>query len=221
MASYFTLTLDTLAPSGVSIAVHGGILYTASTEIQVDISCSDVDKSGYTMKIWGSVDGATTESQAQWQAYSATKIINLTSGDGLKTIYCKVRDAVWNETSAVSTTITLNTDIPVVTITGPDVDIISLISGKNTSIMNFTASSIFDEYKVKLVPAGNSAHDAGVIIGTVGGSSNTSGSAGNYPADTNIQVTIKGSDLQTAAGGSDGSYIIKTFVKNKAGTWSA
>ena len=42
---------------------------------------------------------------------------------------------------------------------------------------------------------------------------------GNYPAATNIQVTITGTDLETASPG-DGAKIVKVFVKNEAGTWS-
>ena len=38
---------------------------------------------------------------------------------------------------------------------------------------------------------------------------------------THIEVTINGTDFKTAAGGADGTYIIKAFVKNQAGTWSA
>ena len=57
------------------------------------------------------------------------------------------------------------------------------------------------------------------MIPATAGSSNTSGSAGTYPAATNIQVTITGTDLETASPG-DGAKIVKVFVKNEAGTWS-
>lgn len=57
------------------------------------------------------------------------------------------------------------------------------------------------------------------VIPTTSGSTNTSGSEGGYEADTNIQVTINGTDLETASSG-DGVKIVKVFVRNAAGTWS-
>ena len=95
----------------------------------------------------------------------------------------------------------------------------SKTAGFNQSIFNFTADVAFAEYKVCVVPANSSTQDAGTVIPTTAGSSNTSGSAGNYPAATNIQVTITGTDLETASPG-DGAKIVKVFVKNEAGTWS-
>ena len=77
----------------------------------------------------------------------------------------------------------------------------------------------FEEYKVCVVPANTSTQDAGTIIPITGGSVNTSGNEGDYEASTNIQVTIKGVDLETASSG-DGVKIVKVFVKNAAGTWS-
>ena len=221
MAAFFNLTLDTLAPQGVTLSINAGAIYTSNKAVTLAIGCSDVSTAGYSMKIWGSVTGAATEEDAKWENYVASKTVTLTDGDGLKTIYVKVRDNVWNEADPVSATITLNTSIPVVTIVGPDVSIISEIVGKNTSKFNFTANAIFDEYKVGVVPATNSTVSDVTVIGTTGGSTNTSGSDGNYPADTNIDVTINGTDFKTAAGGADGTYIIKVFVKNQAGTWSA
>lgn len=221
MAAFFNLTLDTLAPQGVTLKINAGAIYTANKAVTLAIGCSDASTVGYSMKIWGSVVGAATEEDAKWESYAATKAATLTDGDGLKTIYVKVRDNVWNEAEPVSATITLNTAIPVVAIVGPDVSIISEIAGKNTAKFNFTANVIFDEYKVGVVPANNSTVADVTVIGTTGGSANTSGSDGNYPADTNIEVTINGTDFKTAAGGADGTYIIKVFVKNQAGTWSA
>ena len=56
-------------------------------------------------------------------------------------------------------------------------------------------------------------------IPVTSGSTNTSGTEGGYKADTAINVTINGADLEAASSG-DGVKIIKVFVKNAAGTWS-
>ena len=77
----------------------------------------------------------------------------------------------------------------------------------------------FVEYKVCVVPTNSSEENAGTVIPTTGGSINTSGSEGNYPASEAISVTINGTDLATASSG-DGVKIVKVFVKTAAGLWS-
>lgn len=218
MASYFNLTLDTRAPSGLTLAINDGALYATSTAVKLTIAVEDESTTGYQMKIWG-IDRVADESSASWENFAPSKSVNLTSGDGLKTVYIKVRDDVGNESAQVSDTITLNTAVPVVTITGPDKSKISKVSGFNTAIINFTADVEFEEYKVCVVPQSNSTQDAGTLIPTDGGSINTSGSSGEYPASENIQVTITGTDLEAAASG-DGVKIVKVFVKTAAGIWS-
>lgn len=218
MASYFNLTLDTLAPSGLTLAINDGALYATSTAVKLTIAVEDESTTGYQMKIWG-IDRVADESSASWENFAPSKSVNLTSGDGLKTVYIKVRDDVGNESAQVSDTITLNTAVPVVAITGPDKSKISKISGFNQSVFNFTSDVEFEEYKVCVVPANNSTQDAGVIIRTTNGSQNTSGSDGSYPASENIQVTITGADLEAASSG-DGVKIVKVFVKNAVGNWS-
>lgn len=219
MSAYFNLTLDTTAPAGVNLTINGGAIYTASNSVTLGISCSDKDTTAYSMKVWGSVVDAATESDAAWENYSTSKVISLSGEDGLKTVYIKVRDNVWNESIAVSAKITLNTSIPVVTITGPDVDVISKISGRNTSIIGFTVDQDYAEYKVGIVAKNTSEQTECRVIGTTGGSKNTSGE-GTFKGTTSISTSIVGSDFATAAGGSDGTYIVKVFVKNNAGTWS-
>ena len=218
MASFFNLTLDTLAPAGLSVKLNDDALYTTSAAVTLALTLGDADTTGYQMKIWG-VNGAADEASAAWETYAQSKSITLPSGDGLKTVYVKVRDDVGNETAAVSDSITLDSTVPVVTITGPDRSKVSKVGGYDSAVISFTANVDFEEYKVCVVPASNSIQSAGVVIPTTNGSANTSGSAGGYAADTNISVTIKGADLETASAG-DGVKTVKVFVKNAAGTWS-
>ena len=217
MASYFNLTLDTLAPSGVSITINEGAQYTTTAEVQLTIGCSDGNTTGYQMKIWG-ISGATTESAASWETFSTSKVVTLPGSDGLKTVYVKVRDDVYNESSSASDSITLNTAVPAVTITGPDVTRISKVSPKNIAAFSFVADCDFVEYKVKVVPSISSLESAGTTIAAKNGSTNMS-ATGSFSASTAISCTITGADLETASSG-DGSKIIKVFVKNSAGTWS-
>ena len=225
MANYFLLTLDTTGPQSPSIILESGAQYASDQLINADISTSDGVTTGYQMKIWGDVDLTEnpniqdTEVNSSWITYSATQQVKLSTGDGSKTVYLKIRDDVLNESAQTSDSITLDTSLPVVTISGPDVSKISKIATANISSFSFTVNEIFDEYKVKVVASTGAAHDTGTLIGTANGSTNMSGVAGDYPADTAINCSIYGSDLEVASAG-DGEKIVKVFAKDKSGTWS-
>lgn len=215
MASYFNLTLDTLAPVISAFTINNGASVTTSPSVTLQISSSDAAA----MKIWG-INGVASEAAATWETFAGTKNVTLPGGDGTKTVYIKVRDSVYNESAASSATITLSTAIPEITITGPDVNVISEQSGKNVATFSFVSSMALKAWKVKLVPASNSAHDAGTQIGTTGGSTNMTGTT--LAANTPIECKINGSDLSAAAGGADGTYIIKVFGQASANDlWSA
>lgn len=217
MASYFNLTLDTLAPQGLTIKLNNGSQYTTSKSVTLSIALTDTSTAGYQMKVWG-VNGAETEADASWETYAPSKSITLLNNDGLKTVYVKVRDDVCNETSAVSATITLDTSVPAVTIIGPDVSRISKTAPKNVATFSFTSDVDFTEYKIKVVPSKSSLHDAGTLIGMDNGSANLRGT-GTFKKNIAISCKILGKDLELASSG-DGEKIIKVFVKNAHGTWS-
>lgn len=217
MASYFNLTLDTLAPQGLTIKLNNGSQYTTSKAVQLAINVTDESADGYQMKVWG-IDGIAKESDAVWETLANVKDITLSTGDGLKTVYVKVRDDVYNETAVASTSITLDTSVPAVTIIGPDVSRISKTSPKDVATFSFTSDVAFTEYKIKVVPSKSSLHDAGTLIDTVNGSTNMS-ATGAFKASTAISCKIYGKDLEIASSG-DGEKIIKVFVKNTVGTWS-
>lgn len=218
MASFFNLTLDTLAPTGLTVSLNDSAEYTTSATVTLSVEVGDSPTTGYQMKIWG-INSAESEEDASWETYTSSKSITLISGDGQKTVYVKVRDDVGNETSAVTDTIILDTKVPSVTITGPDKSKISKVATFNESRFSFSADVAFEEYKVCVVPQNSSTQEAGQVIPTTAGSTNTSGSDGDYEASTPIQVMINGTDLETVSGG-DGVKIIKVFVRTAAGTWS-
>lgn len=216
MAAYFTLTLDTTAPSGCGIKI--------ATPTNVRSVTATLSATGATqMKLWGGIvsgSSATeiTESGATWESYAATKALTLSTGDGTKTVYAKFRDAVGNESVTVSATVTLDTTAPVVTVTGPDVSTISLVSGYNESAFSFTVSEAFVAYEVRVVTSNTSAHSVGTVIGTANGSVNMSGT-GSWEKTSAISCVINGADLAAASSG-DGAKIIKVFVKDSSGNWS-
>lgn len=219
MASFFNLTLDTIAPAGVTLQINGDAKYATSREVTLTIGTSDEQTSNYQMKIWG-IEGVDGEESASWETFSKSKTVNLTDGDGLKTVYVKVRDDVWNESAQASDTITLNTAVPVVTITGPDVAKISKVEQKNVSSFTFMSNVDIIEWKVMVVEASSSLENTGTNkqIPTDGGSTNMTGSE-EKSAETPISCTIYGADLESASSG-DGVKIVKVFVKSKSGIWS-
>lgn len=226
MASYFNITLDTLAPSGATFTINNNDVYTATQFVDAMFSTVDVDTTGYEIKIWGDVDTSfdgsvqATEGASDWVSYSSTYSIKLSSGDGEKTIYAKIRDDVYNETSQLSDSINLDTTAPVVTITsGPDVSRISKVSGRDTVTFTWESDTQFDEYKIKVVPSSASLHTDGTLIATTNGSTYMSGDATNYAATTGITSTINGADLEAASAG-DGEKVVKVFVMDDAGNWS-
>lgn len=217
MAAYFTLTLDTTAPSSGSISLPS---YANTVSVTATLSATGATY----MKIYGDIaasSGSSTaisESDASWVAYAASASLYLTTGDGTKTVYAKFKDDVGNVSSAVSDTCVLDTSAPTVTIVGPDVATISKVSGYNVSQFSFSADDAFVEWTVRVVPSTSSDHTAGTEIPSTGGSTNMHGST-TTAASTAVSCKIYGADLETAAG-SDGAHVIKVFVKDTNGNWS-
>jgi hypothetical protein len=228
VAAHTTIILDTTAPAGVTLSIDAGAAYSIDQIVDLAIGTSDGDTTGYQMKVYGDVSDSAdqaryraAEGDAPWVSFAtAMNSVQLSSGDGSKTVRVKIRDSVWNVSSEATDTITVDTSAPVPNIT-IDVDQprISKVSGKRESRFSWQADVPFEEYKVKVVPATNSLHTAGTQIPSTNGSSNVSGSAGGYPATTNIQTMVDGRDLETASAG-DGSKIVKVFVRDAAGNWS-
>lgn len=219
MASFFNLVLDTTAPSGVAVKINGDAKYTTSRGVTLTIQCSDEEKTGYQIKVWG-IEGVDSEMDATWEEYVESKSVNLTSGDGQKIVYVKVRDSVYNESSIAQDTITLNTSVPTVTITGPDVSRISKVAGKNVSSFTLMSDMKIVAWKVMVVESSASLENTGTNkqIPTDGGSTNMTGDT-ETEANNAISCTIYGADLAAASSG-DGTKVVKVFVQNEAGTWS-
>lgn len=222
-ATNFTLTLDTTAPGGASISINSAASYATSQNVTLTVTTSDSPTTNYTMLIWGDVDTAdnaniqATEGASTYITFSASQAVKLSSGDGTKNLYCKIRDDVWNPTAQLTDGIVLDTTAPIPNITvAASPTKVSKISTKDTATVTWQADVHIQAYKVKVVPATNSLHSAGVQIPTTAGSTNVTGGTTN--ATTDVTTTIKGTDLETA--GAEGSNIVKIFVQDDAGNWS-
>lgn len=216
MPSYFNLTLKTSAPTGLAVLINSGAQFTTSSEVTLGISIDDAVTTGYQMKIWGT-STAALEANASWEDYATSKVVQLATGDGLKTIYVKVRDSVLNTTDAVSATITLDTTVPTVSMTGPDVTLISDEEGADTCTFSFTVDQNITAYEVRIVPAINSLVTAGVLIPMTNGSVHMSATEA-IASGTTVTCSIKAADILAVS--TAGEKIIKIFARDTSGNWS-
>ncbi|KXK25427.1 MAG: hypothetical protein UZ01_03358 [Candidatus Brocadia sinica] len=118
----FFTTSDTMAPN-CSISINNGDLYTKSTAVTLALSATDdVGVTGYYLSMDSTVPLA---SAADWTTVSSTTgfyasvSYNLSAGDGGKTVYAWYKDAAGNVSNTTSDSITLDTTIPLITITSP------------------------------------------------------------------------------------------------------
>jgi hypothetical protein len=102
-----TIILDTKPPHSLTIIINDGALETNSTNVSLKLSAIDA-LSGVT-HLSLSENG---EDWSNWENFSETKLLNLSSGDGIKTIFFKVKDLAGNIADPVSTSIILNTSKP-------------------------------------------------------------------------------------------------------------
>lgn len=226
MATFFTLTLDTLGPQSVVASINAGAAYATSRDVSLGVTTGDANTTGYQIKIWGDVDASVsasiqpTEAASAWLSYADATPVRVATGDGVKTLNVRVRDDVWNESGVASDTITLDTTAPVPNVTvGPDVMRVSKIAGKRTATFSWSADGAFEEYKIKVVASQADAHTAGVLIPTTNGSTNMAAAAGGYAAGASIASAIDGRDLDIASPG-DGAKVVKVFVRDNVGNWS-
>ena len=226
MVNYIEVRLDTTAPATPTLSLDGGSAFANDLLVDCLIGTADGDTTGYSMKIWGTVDPnydvaiKATEETSEWITYSPTKQIKITEDDGTKTINIRIRDQVNNVSGMVSDTISYDSTKPVVTTSLPDVTSISTTTDKNVVNFTFQVDSPFVEYRVKVVNSTGAEEVAGVQIPTTSGSINTSGTGTFDTTVTPINVTIYGLDLQTASSG-DSIKTIKVFVRDEAGLWSS
>jgi len=226
-ASSFNVVLDTTAPAGAALALNGNAAYATSRDITAQLTTSDSPTTGYQILIWGDVDAAynasiqPTQGASAWitpASFPANQAVRVSTGDGLKTINARIRDDVWNETATLTKTITLDTTVPVVSITvGPDATKVSTVAGKRTVNFSFQANEDIVAWEVAIVANSSSVRGSGTVIGTTNGSTNTTGGA--LAATTNQAVTLDARDISAASAG-DGTKVVKVFVQDTAGNWS-
>lgn len=244
MANNFLLTLDTIGPQDPSIIIAAGVAAVPIQLADLAIYTSDVDTTGYTMKIWGSVDLTEdpdvqdTEGNSAWISFNAVKQIKLSATDGTKTVYLKIKDDVGNVSSQTSDSVTLDMTAPtVVVMSGPTPAKISKIAGFNSSEFAWQADEVFTEYKIKVVANSGAAHSTGTLIPTTAGSDKmsavgikqveTATVAGTATGSGNITVTVTSAlltvpeEVEVAIADEDTASIVGGKIRTALGLVSA
>jgi hypothetical protein len=101
-----TIIEDTTPPVVDSFAINGGALASMSQNVTLTVSASD-SQTWVTLMSFSN-DGVTW---GAWQNYSPSSGWLLTSGDGLKTVYARVKDMAGNVSSVAQSSIELNTSV--------------------------------------------------------------------------------------------------------------
>lgn len=86
---------------------------------------------------------------------------------------------------------------------------ISRISGQDSTDFSFQVNEAYQAYQIRVVPSSSSPVTAGTLL--------ESGSGG--AANTNRAVTVTDDEF-VAAGGVEGTSVIKVFAQDTAGNWS-
>ncbi len=112
-SNVMNVTVDRTPPNGI-VVINNGNQYTNTHAVNLTLSnVSDGTGSGVYQMCFSN-DGIT---YSNWEPYNSTKSWTLTSGDGTKTVYMKLKDRVGNETSPITDTITLDTIPPAGSVT--------------------------------------------------------------------------------------------------------
>jgi hypothetical protein len=103
-----TFMTDKSSPASLSITINNGDSYTKDSDVILYLYAADsgsgLDKMGF------SSDGTHWSA---WEDYKVTKPYSLSSGDGQKTIYFRVKDKAGNQANGIFATITLDTTEPI------------------------------------------------------------------------------------------------------------
>ena len=107
-----SITLDTVGPDAVSAEVNNGADYAVSTEVHLALVADDA------AEMYISGDIAVGPNIRQWIPYQEETSLELTEGDGGKTVNVEFKDIAGNYSDEISDTIILDTTSPEVASVG-------------------------------------------------------------------------------------------------------
>ena len=106
-----TIFLDRVKPGALFLAIESGATYTNSLTVNLTLNASDMVPSSGIWAMQFSDDGWTW---SDWVPFASSATYSISSGDGVKTIFFRVKDHAGNVADTVSDTITLDTRPPAI-----------------------------------------------------------------------------------------------------------
>ena len=168
------------------------------------------------------------------QTYVSSGSVFVDDTTGLKTIYFKLRDDVYNESATASATINYVKERPGIQGVFVSPVKLSLMDKKNVASGGFNFTETIDAVKIKIVSDVNASHDdpSNISIPTTNGSEmwddfnvdsydiSTLDHEITIPVSMSVSFYINAKDIASVAPG-DGVKIIKFFVRSAtSGLWS-
>lgn len=106
-SSGITFMYDAEPPENLEIFINNETEYTKSSEVILSLQAEDIGSGIYQMSF--STDSAIW---SDWELFNTTRLFKLPGGDGIKTIYFKVRDYIGNIAEPISDSIILDITPP-------------------------------------------------------------------------------------------------------------
>jgi Tol biopolymer transport system component len=103
----FVVVMDITPPTG-SIFISDDETFTISTSVTLTLAASDAESGAGEMRF-----SNNNVTWSDWQVYATSAAWTLTSGDGIKTVYYQVKDNAGLKSPIYSDTITLDTSVPI------------------------------------------------------------------------------------------------------------
>ena len=154
-----SIFLDRVKPGALSIVLEGGAGYTNSLTVNLTLGASDLEPSSGLWSMQFSDDGWTW---TDWVPYAPSGTYTIPSGDGVKTVYFRVKDHAGNQADTVNDTITLDTlppqiyNVVVVGITDTSAMVVWTTNEEADSAIDYGLTAAYGSSK--LDPAFTTAH---------------------------------------------------------------
>ena len=191
----YSITLDTTAPSNVSVMIDNGAASTSSTTVMLSIAARDnIGVTGYYISETSTTPSAMAPGWTLVESripYSADVPFILSSGDGTKTIYVWFKDGAGNVSAPATASITLTTSaISMITPYKNSTDMVAMMHAFSSSA---SAPWSFEHNGIDCWPNGNLKPFQAVCSGVV----SRLELWGNATSDQHVEVEIKYNDTYT------------------------
>ncbi|MDP7317504.1 MAG: Ig-like domain-containing protein [SAR324 cluster bacterium] len=212
------MTLDTVAPSEVTISLAGGDNYTTTDNVTVTLAGNDNNSiKGYFLSESATTPGASSfTSVSTVDNYTSSLSFTLSSGDGTKTLYAWLRDVAGNVSGSAVDNITLDTTVPTSSIGSPSTTLTS--TGPVTFTVSYTGAdniTLVDD-NVTVISTGTAASGSKAVTGSGTGSRTIT--LDNLTGDGSLTVSIPAGTANDLAGNSapaanaPGNFTLDTSV---------